>query len=119
MARDGALISTWRNPVRGREAKALEVFMDFLTFWGKRAADGSCSEPEIYFADDGSHAMAIVRGKTDVLREIQDSEEFEGLLVKGHYIIDDLAVRTYITGDEEIQRGTRIYAEAGAELGYM
>ena len=31
----------------------------------------------------------------------------------------DLKVHWYLTGDDEIQRGMRIFAEAGGELGYM
>jgi hypothetical protein len=34
-------------------------------------------------------------------------------------IAEDLKVRWYFTGDEEIERGMRIFAEAGGELGYM
>jgi hypothetical protein len=119
MARDGALITTWGRPVTGREAKSLEVFMEFLGFWSNRAAEGRCSPPEPFFAADGSGGLAVVRGKTDALGEIADSEEYERLLSKGQFIVDDLKVHLYITGEEEIQRSTRVFAEAGGELGYM
>ncbi len=119
MARDAALVTTWGQTVRGREAKSLEVFMDFMTFWSKQAADGKCSESEVFFAVDGSNGMAIIRGKTDVLGEITESEEYDKLLSKGQMVVEDLKVHWYLTGDEEIQRGTRIFAEAGQELGYM
>jgi hypothetical protein len=119
MARDAAVITTWGRPVIGREAKSLEVFMDFLTFWAKQAADGKCSEPEPFFATDASSGLAIVRGKSDALNEILDSEEYERLVTKGQFIVEDLKVHMYLAGDEEVQRGTRIFAEAGNELGYM
>jgi hypothetical protein len=119
MARDIALVTTWGASVRGREAKSIEVFMDALTFWGKLAADGKCSEPDVYYADDDSNGMLIVKGKSDVLREITDSDEFTKLVAKAQMIAEDLKIHTYLTGDEEIQRGTRIFAEAGNELGYM
>jgi hypothetical protein len=119
MARDVALVTTWGQSVRGREAKSLEVFMDALTFWGKLAADGKCSQPEAFYADDASNGILIVKGKSDVLREIQESEEYEKLVSKAQLIVDDLKVHTYVTGDDEITRGTRIFAEAGNELGYM
>jgi hypothetical protein len=119
MPRDVAVITTWGHPARGREAKSLEVFMDALTFWGKKAADGKCSEPDAFYADDASNGMLIVKGKSDALQEIQESDEYQKLIEKAQLIVDDLKVHSYVTGDEEIQRGMRIYAEAGNELGYM
>ncbi len=118
MARDAALVTTFGSTVRGREAKSLEVFTEFLTFLGKQAAEGRCSQPEPYFAADESNGMVIVRGRTDALAEITESEEYEKLLVKGQLIVEDLKVHWYVTG-EEIERGMRIYAEAAGELGYL
>jgi hypothetical protein len=119
MARDAALVTTWGGGIAGREAKGLEVFMDALTFWGKQAADGRCSQPEVMFAEDGSNGMLIVRGRSDALREIVESEEGEKLITKAQMIVQDLRSHWYYTGDEETQRATRILAEAGNELGYM
>jgi hypothetical protein len=118
MARDTALVTTFGYPVRGREAKSLEVFTEFLTFLGKQAAEGRCSQPESYFAADTSTGMVIVRGRSDALAEITESEEYDKLLAKGQLVVEDLKVRWYLTG-EEIDRGMRIFAEAGSELGYM
>jgi len=119
MARDAAVITTWGSPVRGREAKALEVFMEFLGFWGKQAAEGRCSEPEPYFAADGSGGMSIVRGKADVLTEIWTSDECLKLIEKGQFIVEDLKSQWYFTGEEQIQHLTSLYVETGQELGYM
>jgi hypothetical protein len=119
MARDAALVSTWGPPISGREGKSLEVFMEFVQFIGKHAAEGRCQPAEVYFAVDGSGGMAVVRGKTDALAEISESEENEKLLAKGQMIVEDLKTHWYYTGDEEMQRGTRIFAEAAGEMGYM
>jgi hypothetical protein len=119
MARDVAVVTTWGAVVRGREARSLEVFTEFLTFLGKHAADGKCSPPEVFFASDGSNGMVIVSGKSDALAEITESEEYDRLLTKGQMTVEDLKVHWYLTGDEEIDRSTRIFAEAGGELGYM
>lgn len=118
MARDAALVTTFGYPVPGREAKSLEVFTEFLTFLGKQAAEGRCSQPEPFFAADTSNGMVIVRGRSDALAEITDSEEYEKLLSKGQMVVEDLKIHWYFTG-EEIDRGMRIFAEAGGELGYM
>lgn len=118
MARDAALVTTFGRPFVGREAKSLEVFTEFLTFLGKQAAEGRCSQPEPFFAADASNGMVIVRGRSDALAEITDSEEYEKLLSKGQMVVEDLKIHWYLTG-EEIERGMRIFAEAGGELGYM
>jgi hypothetical protein len=119
MARSAAIVTTWAQPRQGREGKALESFTDFLVFWGKLAADGKCEAPEPFFSYDGGKGFAVVRGKSDVLSELFESEEYEKLLAKAQLTVDDLHTEMYVTGDDEIQRGTRIYAEAAHELGYL
>ncbi len=116
MARDAAIISTWGSPRPGREAKSLEVFQDFVTFWGKKAADGKCSEPEPFFALDGSGGMSIVRGKLDALMEIWASEENEILIAKGQLIVEDLKAQFYL-GGVEVVTGSQRYLQAVSELG--
>jgi hypothetical protein len=119
MARDAALVSTWGAPVRGREAKSLEVFMEFLGYWGKQAAEGRCSEPEPFFASDGSGGMAIVKGRSDALMELATSDDALRLIEKGQLICEDLKTHWYFTGEEEIKRLTSMFVETGQELGYM
>jgi len=119
MARDAALVTTWGSPVRGREAKAIEVFMETLAFWGKQAAEGHCSEPEPYLSADGSGGMAIVKGKSDVLMGIATSDEALKLIDKSQMICEGLTTTWYFTGQDEIQRLMSQYAETGQELGYM
>jgi hypothetical protein len=119
MARDAALVTTWGNAVRGREAKALEVFMEFMQWWGKQAAQGKCSEPEAFFASDGYGGMSIVRGKSDVLMELSSSEEALRLISKGQLIVEDLKTHWYYTGQDEITGLTSMFLESGHELGYV
>jgi hypothetical protein len=120
MARDAAIISMWGTPVPGREAKSLEVFLEFTGYWAKKHADGKCSEPKVYFNQDGSEGVFIVEGRSDALNEIVESEEYEKLTAKGHAIVQNLRAHMYYGGtDEEMERGTRIFAEVGSELGYM
>jgi hypothetical protein len=119
MARDAAVISTWTRPVAGRESKALEVFMELMQFWGKHAADGKVEQPEVFFNYDGSEGIFVVKGRSDVLMEIEESDEGQKLLAKGHMIVEGLRSHFYFTGDEEVMRGTQLLAQAGNELGYM
>ena len=119
MAKDAAIVISWGGGVAGREGKGIEVFMDALTFWGKKAADGMCEPPEAFLAQDGSGGMLIIKGKSDSLREISESDD--GLLLqdKAQLIVQDLKSHWYFTGDETVQAETARYAQAGNELGYM
>jgi hypothetical protein len=119
MARDAAIISTWGDTVPGREGKSLEVFFEYVQWLGKLASEGKITPPEVFFNLDGSEGISVVKGKSDVLLEILESEESEKFFAKGHMIVENLRAHLYITGDEEIQRGTRIFAEAGSEIGLM
>jgi hypothetical protein len=119
MGREAALVSTWGNAARGREAKALEVFMEFMQWWGKQAAEGKCSEPEAFFSSDGSGGMSIVRGKTDVLMELASSEEATRLIAKAQFIVDDLKTTWYYAGQDEVTHLTSMFLESGHELGYV
>jgi hypothetical protein len=118
MARQAALVTRWTQPARGRETKALESFMDFLTFWGKRATDGQVTEAEPYFSYDGASGFAIVKGPSDVLQAAIESEEYEKLLSKAQMTVDGLTVELFVTGEEEIQRGMRIFSESINEIGF-
>jgi hypothetical protein len=119
MSRDAALVSTWGASVRGREAKALEVFMEFLGYWSKQAAEGKCEEPEPFFAADGSGGMAIIRGASDVLMDIATSDEALKLVEKGQMIVEGLRTEWYFRGPQEIERLTSLFVETGQEMGYM
>ena len=118
MARDAALVSTWGRAVPGREAKAIEVFMEFMQWWGKQAAEGKCSEPEPFFATDGSGGMSVVRGKADMLLELASSDEALRLISKGQLIVQDLETTWYYAGDE-VTGLTSMFLESGHELGYV
>jgi hypothetical protein len=119
MAKDAAIVISWAGSVPGREGKGLEVFMDALTFWGKQAADGKCEPPETFLAEDGSGGMLVVKGKSDALREISESDDGLMLTDKAQLIVQDLKVHWYFTGDEEIQTETSRFAQAANELGFM
>ena len=116
MAKDAAIVTSWGTPVAGREAKSLEVFMEFTTFIAKRAAEGKCSEAEPYFAADGSGGFAVVRGKSDALVEIWESEENLNLLVKAQLLVHDLKSHYYFTGQEIINE-TQRFAQVVNDMG--
>ncbi|HSN11791.1 MAG TPA: hypothetical protein VLS51_06770 [Propionibacteriaceae bacterium] len=93
-----AMVVTWTHPIPGREAKALEYAAEVARFWGKQAAEGLCSEPEMFFSDRGT-SMWIVKGERDVVLRIHDMDEARLLTLKGELLLEEFNVDFFYTGD--------------------
>jgi hypothetical protein len=120
MARDAALVVSWTPAVPGREAKALEAFREALKWWGKQAAAGRCGMPRVFGAGDASDGRLLVEGRSDLLYELMESEEYRKLNSKAVMVADDFRAKLYYGGTEvELQQSMAIVAQAGNELGYL
>lgn len=93
-----AMVATWTHPVAGRETKALEYGAEVMEFWSKKAADGMCSEPELFFSERGT-GMWLVKGDRDELLKIHDSDEARLLTMKGELLLEAFSVDFCYTGD--------------------
>ena len=118
MGRNAALITTWESSVPGREAKAIETFMDYLTLVGKKAADGHISEPESYFKYDGSGGMGLVRGDSTKLLELWESDEFHEVISKSQLTVQNIRTEMYVAGDD-VQDVVGNFTRVAGEMGYM
>ena len=118
MGRQAALVTTWDGSVPGREAKAIETFMDYLTLLGKQAADGKVSEPEAYFRYDGSGGMGVVRGDSGALMELWESDEFREVIARAQLTVNGLRTEMYAAG-EAVQDQVGTFARVAGEMGYM
>ena len=114
---NAAIMFTYTRPAPGREAKALEGFMDGLTFFGKLAADGKCGEPMVYLAPSGLGTM-IIHGHRETLFEIIGSDEFAKLYTKVTFSVPDIKYEIVSAG-EGVQKQMQVWGAAGLELGYM
>lgn len=118
MGRQAAMVTTWAASVPGREAKAIEAFMDYMTLFGKQAADGRISEPEAFLKYDGSGGMGIVRGDSDVLMELWESNDFREILVRAQLCVQDLHTELYGAGDS-VQENITTFTRVADELGVI
>lgn len=118
MGRQAAMVTTWDNSVPGREAKSIEAFMDYLTLFGKQAADGHISEPEAYFRYDGSGGMGIVRGDSAKLIELWESDEFRDIIARAQLTVQNLHTEMYVAGDA-VQDQVANFTRVAGEMGYM
>ena len=112
-----AIMFTYTRPTPGREAKALEVFTDSLTFFGKLAADGKCGEPMVYLAPLGLGMMNI-HGERETLFQITGSEDFAKMYNKATFAVPDVKYELVAAG-EGVQEDMQMWGAVGLELGYM
>jgi hypothetical protein len=99
---DAALFIGWGIPVRGREAKALEVFGESVAYWSRLQEDGSVESVQTYLLEPHGGDLggfALLNGEPEKLSEIRQSEEFQRLIVKAGLIIEHLGVVSATTGD--------------------
>ena len=115
---DTALVFTWTGPVVGREAKVVDLWPESKDFFGKLAADGKCSEFEVFFSPSAPINFAMVRGPLVSILEIVNSESFRNLANKCLFLLEDWHYYTYVTG-EDTEPFIDRYATVGSELGYI
>lgn len=114
---DSAFVVSWVVPVVGREKAALDYANEVNEHWGALAAQGKCSQPELFFFSDG-HGQWMVKGEASTLQELFWTEESQRLIAKGQLLLSgfsyDLAA-TGTTANEYLLR----YAALGQELGII
>ncbi len=118
MAWNAALVMRYSLPIPGREAKAMQVFAEALTVFGKLAADGMCAEPEVLHHIVGG-GMFIVRTETfETAHEILEMDDVRKILDTAIFTVDDFDVELMVAG-EKLMNNMSVYTAVGTELGYI
>jgi len=97
-----ALFLGWGPVVRGRELKALDVFQETLTYYGKLQEDGKIDsfEPVLLTPHGGGLAgFILLRGARAALDEVRSSEGFQTLVARAGAIVDEIGVIDAYTGE--------------------
>jgi hypothetical protein len=100
---DEALFFGWGEVVRGREAKALEVFGEAIQYYAQLQQDGKIESFEPWFlAPHGGDlgGFVLIRGEREQLDEIRRSAEFERLLTRASLVVDGTGSINAYTGDK-------------------
>lgn len=105
-----AIVVSWTHPFPGREQKALEYGAEVTEFWGKKAAEGQCSEPSIFFSERGT-GFWFVKGDRDLLLRIHDSDEARLLSLKGELLLENFSI-DFFYADEDAADYMKRYASA-------
>jgi hypothetical protein len=111
---EAALVVTWANPVRGREGPALETFMKAQSYWEQQIEAGRCQSREVFLASNG-HGMSIVRGDSEMLRQLIESDEYLELSNQILLNVEGYGSDIWSAGSE-IDRVVGAYAKAIASL---
>ena len=109
-----AYVVTWNGAVHGREMKAIEYGAAVQEYWGRLAAEGKCTEPEMFFFPDG-HGMWMVKGDFQTLEQLWFEDEAQHLLAKGTWLLEDFGYEFVRTGDAADQY-LAFFADVGKEM---
>jgi hypothetical protein len=111
-----AYVVTWKGSFPGRENLALEYGYEVHEYWGKLAADGKCSEPEMFIFPDG-HGMWMIKGEFETLERLWMTDEAQHLFAKGRWLLDDFGYEFVRTGDA-VDQFLAVFADVGKELAF-
>ncbi len=114
---NSAFVVRWVRPVPGREKAALDYAVEVNEHWGKLAADGRCSEPEMFFLPDGT-GIWIVRGDREALAVDIATDTSERLIARGQLLLEGFRFDLAVTGGAA-ERYLLGYAAEAAALGVL
>ena len=115
---NAALMMSYTKPIPGREAKAMEVFADALTIYGKLAADGKCAEPEVFHHLVGGGMFLVKTETIESAHEILAMDEVRRVLDIAMFTVDGFNVEVMVTGTN-LMSNMSLYTAIGTELGYI
>ena len=115
---NAALVINYNTPVPGREAKALEVFANAFTIYGRLAEEGMCAEPEVFHHLVGGGMFIIKTETVEIANKILDMDDVRNMLDTAVFTVTEFDVEIMVTGDK-LMENMSLYTTIGAELGYI
>jgi hypothetical protein len=115
---DAGLFIGWGAPVRGREAKGLEVFNETLTYFGRLQQEGAVEsvEPVILEPHGGDlQGFILLRGSEERLAELRVDDEFVRMSTRASLIVEGVGVVGAALGDG-LQDSIATYQQAISAL---
>lgn len=115
---DTAIFIGWGNPVRGREAKAIQVLNESMAYWAGLQASGDIESFEVYLL--GPHGgdlngFALLKGDRAKLMQVQQAEEFERTVARAQLIVENLGI-VPANGGQALAAQMATYSAQLAEL---
>ena len=118
---NGAVVISWGTPVRGREAKSLEVFGKAVAHFDALAKAGRIHGHQEFVARTGrSGGFMLVTGEIDELDAIRATDEVIDLTNAGATLCEDFRVTLYEGGTEQaMTESVGRYVSMLTDLGYL
>jgi hypothetical protein len=116
---NGALLIGWGPAVRGREKKALQVFIEGIQYYARLQQQGTIEsfEPVLLQYHGGDfQGFVLLRGDREKLSALQSNEEFMRLSNRAALIVENLGIINAYIG-EELQKLLADYGPLLDELG--
>ena len=119
---DGALMLSFGAVRAGREALAVDVFIEVSRYLGRLLADDVVTSFEPYFFADGQlgdvSGFFIVQGMRERLDELRRDEGFTKLVLRAGAATENMRVHTLVAGSEA-GRLVNLFREVRTELGLI
>jgi hypothetical protein len=114
-----ALFVGFGVPVRGREARALEVFNRFMEMFGRMQSDGRIESMDVALLDPHGGDLGgffMAHGSKQQCAALIDDEEFRRAVTDAGLIVENFGVVPASTG-EELMAQMAMYGEAVQQVG--
>ena len=115
---DAGLFIGWGAPVRGREAKGLDIFNEALAYYGRLQQEGVIESFEAVILEPHGgdlQGFILIRGSQEKLAQLRVDDEFNRMSTRAAQIIDGLGVVGAALGDG-LPQAISTYQEATSEL---
>lgn len=115
---DAGLFVGWGAPVRGREAKGLEVFGEAIAYYESCREAGALESFEtVLLAPHGGGLAGFftLRGSAEQCAALREADEFQRILTRAALVVQDLGVVNATLG-EGIGNQIAVYQEAIADI---
>src|SRR3954454_12802237 len=99
---DAGLFIGWGLPVRGREAKSLEVFNESVQYWGQLQQDGKIEDFELALLRPHGgdlSGFALLRGSEEQIAALPADEGFQLSITRANLIVEGLGVVNAVLGE--------------------
>jgi hypothetical protein len=117
MAETGLFIG-WGAPVRGREAKGLEVFNEAVAYAGRLEQEGRIESSEIVLLRPHGgdlYGFQLLRGSRENIDAIQAEDEFQRITFRAGFIVEGFGVVPAVLG-ESLGPAIQLYQDQIGEL---
>ena len=114
---DQVLVISWGAPVRGREARGIEVFNEAVGIAGRMQQEGRIESFDIVLLEPSGDMSGYfeMHGSAEQLAAVRADEEFRRHLVAASLVVDDLRMFNGATG-QGVAEQMAMYTEAIAKV---